>query len=94
MRNILAVRYLAIILCFTMVAEIPIAYGDLISIEIDTEKEQEENNEKEKEKSTGHEYLLNDSENLTSKLKYAAGDQHFYWKSPSIVLHTPPPDLV
>lgn len=92
MRNILAIQYLAILLCVTMIGEIPIEYEDLISIEIDTEKEQEENTEKEKEKTTGQEYDLGDSEGLTATLKYEARNQHSYWISPSIDLHTPPPE--
>ncbi|WP_424962493.1 hypothetical protein [Ekhidna sp.] len=92
MRNILAIQYLAILLCVTMVGEIPIEYGDLISIEIDTEKEQEENTEKEKEKTTGQEYNLNDKEGLTIALKFSTRDQQSDWNSPSIDLHTPPPE--
>ena len=93
MRNTLAIQILATALCFTMLAEIPImAFGDEITIEVDTEKEQEESSETEKEKTTGHQYDLNEHEGLAAKLKYAAVNQDSNWKSPSIDLHTPPPE--
>lgn len=92
MRNILAIQYLAILLCVTMVGEIPMEYGDLISIEIDSEKEQEENTEKEKEKTATQEYDLGDCENLNSKIKQEARNQDNNWNSPSIDFQTPPPE--
>ena len=92
MRNILAIQFLATILCLTMVAEIPLTFGDDITIEVDTEKEQEENSETEKEKTTGHKYDLQEHNNLSAKLKYSRKNQDNNWNSPSIDLHTPPPE--
>lgn len=95
MKNCLAIRYLALILCFAMVSQIPLEYGDSISIEIDIEKEQEESNEEtEKEKTTGHVFDLSEFEGLTAKVKYTARNQESNWTSPAIDLQTPPPEFI
>lgn len=95
MRNILHIRFLALILCTAMVSEITILWEgvDAISIEADTEMEHEESKEKEKEKTTtGFESLLLPDESVIS-LKSITTYQDPSWNSPFIDFHTPPPEL-
>lgn len=95
MRSFFIIRFIALILCSAMVAEIGITVGngDLISAEADSEMEHEEGNEDEKEKTTGGmDFFLPEGRSLLDSKKLATYIDPS-WKSPSIDFTTPPPEL-